>query len=71
MRLVYTSTQQPVQIGDIVTIDDEEVVVNDIRRPHKPASTGRVYVRYAGARYDAEFFPSVIGAEWIEREDQE
>jgi hypothetical protein len=40
-----------------------------IQKPHKPSSTGRVYVRDAnGVRH--EFFPNVIGLHWANREDQ-
>jgi hypothetical protein len=42
--------------------------VEHIIKPHKPASTGRVGLRYPNGDF-GEYFPNVIGAEWIERED--
>lgn len=70
MRLIYEDTGKDVKVGDLVqTFRGDEVVVEHIAKPHSPASTGRVYVsRHDGS--EAEFFPSVIGAKWIEREDQ-
>lgn len=73
MQLVYTATKQPVKIGDKVALkDDKTVIVTGFQKPHKPASTGRVYVRYVDFATTTEcaYFPSVIGAEWIDREDR-
>ena len=72
MRLVYTAEPtREVKLGDEVVLrDGEVVVVQVIERPHKPSSTGRVHVK--GRRKDDfthSFYPSVIGAEWAERED--
>jgi hypothetical protein len=75
MKLVYEGTQVPVQVGDTVQVDNKTFVVYSITKPHKPSSTGRVQcrgTRLADARWVfSEWFPSVIGAEWIEREDQD
>ena len=72
MRLVYEATGVDVKVGDKVTISrGETVYVTAMREPHKPSSTGRVGVTYSkGGCESREFFPSVIGADWIEREDQ-
>jgi hypothetical protein len=85
MQLVYEGTNQPVMIGDVVkTFRDELVVVQSITPPHKPSSTGRVFVKpisedivnaFGSVLYDPpcagrEYFPSVIGAVWVERTDQ-
>lgn len=72
MKLVYTATQQLVQIGDIVTIGARRYKVDHFARPHKPASEGKVSLipatnPNAQAR---ELYVSTIGAEWIEREDR-
>ena len=73
MRLIYSDTKTEVQVGDVVKMHnhDTPMTVKRITEPHKPGSTGRVYVRPLGEdRGGAEYFPSVIGAEWIERTDQ-
>jgi hypothetical protein len=67
MKLVYSASSKEVMIGDTVTLRDGEVVtVRYITEPHKPSSTGRVGL----VEISTEYFPNVIGAEWIEREDQ-
>jgi hypothetical protein len=72
MKLVYEGTQVPVQVGDAVQVDNHPFVVHGITKPHKPSSTGRVQCVSADeGKFICEWFPSVIGAEWIEREDQD
>jgi len=71
MILVYSKNKTPVYVGDTVFLSDgEEFKIKDILAPHKPSSTGRVVGRIKGASYDNEYFPSVIDAEWKDREDQ-
>lgn len=75
MRLVYEKTGKEVQAGDLVRIDDEEYEVVRIMLPHKPSSTGRVEVRAVirlpgDDEFSRLYYPGVIGAYWIEREDQ-
>lgn len=73
MRLVYTATQQPVAIGDRVTVDGFELVVDYFAKPHKPDSSGKVSLRVPGNTDvcgGPEYYVSIIGAEWIEREDR-
>ena len=66
MKLVYEGTTREVKVGDEVTLGDgETVTVTYFRPPHKPSSSGKVSVD--GNR---EYYVSVIGAEWIEREDR-
>lgn len=70
MRLVYEKTGDPVMAGDLVSSQDGELFRLDFyREPHKPSSTGRVYVTPTAGGCQREFFPSVVGAKWIERED--
>jgi hypothetical protein len=69
MRLIYSCNQQPVTVGDAVTIRNQPATVLMITEPHKPSSTGRVLVQHEGSSGGFEYFPSVIGAEWIERGD--
>ena len=53
--------------GDIVKSFRGELYRFDFaREPHKAGSTGRVYVTPCEGGRQREFFPSVIGAAWIE-----
>ncbi len=79
MKLIYTTTKLEVKVGDVIVKDRMSsdpmagkvtLEVTDIVKPHKPGSTGKVYVRENGQLSPWAYFPSVIGAEWIEREDQ-
>jgi hypothetical protein len=66
MKLIKETTGQELKIGDTVkTFDGEEAVLKGFREPHKPSSTGRVYVRLSERSFDEEFFPSVIGAKFV------
>ena len=69
MKLVYSINNDPVQLGDLVTLSDgTEVKIHYFRKPHKPESSGKVTVQEHGTT--REYFVSVIGAKWIDREDQ-
>jgi hypothetical protein len=70
MRLVYEENQRPVLLGDTAIVHNEKGFVSRIVKPHKPASTGRVEITFFRSQSKQEFFPSVIGADWIEREDR-
>ena len=76
MRLVYTAPLPheivEVAVGDNVLLgnDEEQAVVHYFRPPHKPASSGKVTVKYPDGS-TAEYYVGVIGAEWIEREDRD
>jgi hypothetical protein len=73
MQLIYAATGKPVQVGDIVTLSDGgQAVVEFFREPHKPSSSGHVSVSVTGGRGagSAEYYVGVIGARWIDREDQ-
>lgn len=72
MRLIYEgSDNAPVKLGDTVHVDGTPYYVMSIVKPHKPASTGRVLCKaMTEEAWVCEWYPSVIGAKWIEREDQ-
>lgn len=70
MKLVYEGSDTPVRLGDRFVLDGAELELVGIQRPHKPESTGRVILREAKNSWEHAYFPSVIGAEWINREDQ-
>jgi sporulation protein YlmC with PRC-barrel domain len=70
MRLVYDGEGgDVVKVGDHVLINETSHIITHIIKPHKPASTGRVVVRNELTKQDYSYFPSVIDAHWIERED--
>ena len=69
MRLVYDDTKNEVKTGDKVTTGKgEPCEVVYVVKPHKPGSTGRVALKFEDG-WQHEYFPGVIGAGWIERED--
>lgn len=71
MRLVYTEGArigEEVKIGDPVSLrSGEKGRVESIMKPHSPTSTGRVFIDFG--KFCTGYFPSVVGAMWIERED--
>ena len=73
MRLVYTKTGLPVTLGDAVVVDGKPHRVVYFRQPHKASSSGHVTICRSSdrlGREQREYYVSVIGAEWIEREDR-
>ena len=54
----------PVGEGDVVEGRDGPYTVISGTPPHKVNSTGRVYVDTGAHR--CEFYPSVIGAKWVQ-----
>lgn len=69
MKLVYEKTGALVKVGDEVELRFGLANIIDIVEPHKPSSTGRVYVEYKDGNRGG-YFPSVIDAKWIERGDR-
>lgn len=78
MKLIYTATNRAdfspgreVAIGDkVVTFRGECATVIAFAKPLHRASTGRVTIGASDERWTMDYFPSVIGAEWVEREDR-
>jgi len=73
MKLVYQNTGEEVQVGDVATDREGQLIeVTYFREPHKPSSQGKVSVRPANDKeaMSREYYVSVIDANWIEREDQ-
>jgi hypothetical protein len=78
-RLIYNSDEtnanlkgQTVKVGDKVkTSRGENVTVEHFTFPHKPSSSGKVTVKGEFDTHASEFFVSVIGAEWIDRNDRD
>ena len=69
MKLVYKATQQPVAVGDSIIFRDEPHTVHYFRPPHKPSSEGKITITNADG-HCFEYYVSVIGAAWIDREDR-
>jgi hypothetical protein len=67
-KLIYIATGQPVKKGDIATtFRGESAKVLGWALPRTPESTGRVHLVIEGAAPGwAEYYPSVINAEWRE-----
>jgi len=60
-----------VEIGDVVNMrDGDTATVTGGSAPHKPGSTGRIYVRMSGVSTEMPFFPSVCGARWVPENDK-
>ena len=72
MKLTYDKTGEEVKAGDIVHLRGESpYVVYSFSKPHKPSSEGKVSVRaMTETAFFREFYVSVIGATWIDREDR-
>jgi hypothetical protein len=78
-RLIYNSDEtnanrkgQEVKVGDQVkTSRGENVTVEFFRFPHKPSSQGKISVKGEFDTFASEFYVSVIGAEWIDRNDRD
>ena len=73
MRLVYESSGKEVKVGDVVHLDSGAYTVYSFSEPHKPASSGKVFIRPISNEngFSSEYYVGVIGAKWIEREDRE
>lgn len=55
---------QAVELDEtVVDFRGEDATVQGGRAPHKPGSTGRVYVD-EGNMYEGEYFPGVYGLIW-------
>jgi hypothetical protein len=60
-----------VHLGDSVfTFRGEPCVINHFATPHKSSSEGKISVQVEGSTHSSEFYVSVIGAQWIDREDR-
>lgn len=73
MNLIYTKDKTPVNVGDKVEIDGQLLEIKFFSKPHKASSSGKITVAPVGTEEfgnDREFYVNIIGAEWINREDQ-
>lgn len=71
MKLIYEKTGQEVRVGDTTHINGKPYFVESIQIPHKPGSTGKVFVTSMDGKHVLMgFFPGVVGAVWAGREGQ-
>lgn len=69
MRLIYTGTNNEVKCGDIVHLNSIPYSITGFDKPHKPSSTGKVYVKeMVEPGFSMQYYPSVIGAQWVDAE---
>lgn len=65
MKLYNKTTNKEIKVGLITkTCRGKAVEVLGMTPPHKPSSTGRVYLLEINTQWKQEHFPSVINAEW-------
>lgn len=68
-KLINEETGVEIKRGDLIkSFRGEDYILTGFKEPHKPSSTGRVYVTPVSGGLAREFFPSVIGAKIIEHE---
>ena len=66
-RLLDVETGAELKVGDErTTFRGEHVRITDLQPPHKPESTGKVYVKYVGEETTGGYYPNVIGARFEE-----
>jgi len=65
MKLINSNTLREIKIGDSVqTFRGERGILTGFTEPHKPSSTGKVYVN-TGGDFDNQWYPSVIGGQFV------
>lgn len=69
-NLVWQASNGDAEKGEVITcFRGEHYILMGGNPPHKPSSTGRVWVKdYDDPSYTQEYFPSVFGLKWIEQE---
>ena len=71
MNLVYETDGKLVKVGDKCRLrDGEEVTIEYFRKPDTSNSSGKVSVSAEGCDFQREYYVSIIGAHWVNREDQ-
>jgi hypothetical protein len=58
--LVEEKNETPVSKGAVFSPG----TIEGGKAPHKPSSTGSVYLKPDGDRHHHQYYPSVIGAKW-------
>ena len=66
-KLVHQFTNKNVYQSALVQDrDGQNFIVKGGNPPHKPSSSGRIWVTDITNKHNRDFFPSVCGLEWIE-----
>tara|TARA_R110001632_G_scaffold215603_1_gene342811 strand:- start:353 stop:580 length:228 start_codon:yes stop_codon:yes gene_type:complete len=66
-KLVYQNTGKNVYQSALVeSFRGESFIVKGGNPPHKPSSSGRIWVTDITNKHNREFFPSVCGLKWVE-----
>ena len=70
--LVHKETGKPVVMNEVLRSNrtKQAYKVKGGTPPHKPSSTGRVWVDVDG-RWDEEFFPTVFDLKWVNEIEEE
>ena len=64
--------QEPLKLGDlIVTFRNEPLTLTGGEAPHKESSTGRVFAKLPGSKFDGSYFPGVFDLVWRPLEQEE
>jgi hypothetical protein len=62
------ATGREAQLGQYYpTFRGDMYLLVGAREPHKPSSTGRVYVKVSQDATTTEFFPGVFGMKWAQQ----
>lgn len=69
MKLIYEATGlEPKVNEEITSFRGETYILTGWREPHKPGSSGHIYVRYPdepGGVMSAEYYPSVFDMKFV------
>lgn len=64
--VLVTEDGKTIHAGEILHCrEGHEYIIRSGYAPHKPASTGRVYVTHIASDNGYEYYPSVLGLRWI------
>jgi len=66
VKLVREKDGAEVKVGDeLATFRGEACKLVAVQEPHKPGSTGRIYVEFGTGGRSWGYFPSVCGLKWV------
>jgi hypothetical protein len=71
MKKLYINGNPAVKGQKVTTFRGEKLILTGWREPHKPSSTGRVFVKGEKNEFEGEYFPSVVGGEFREENEDE